>query len=213
MPLLLDQLTENGCRLLVWHVTETEETLEKFSLGRNFDSSSTISSIKLTERRKQKLVTCLLADIITKKHCKILYTVAGKPFIDDFPGHISVSHGGTFVGLIYHDVLAPGLDIEVPSERIRRISDKFINDHEKSWLNEPTSLHELYLIWGVKECLFKSYGGGGIIFKSHLSVNKPSNGNLEGFGEATYLKNEMPEKHRYHYFYLEDALLVYTIAL
>ncbi len=213
MPLLLDQLTENGCRLLVWHVTETEEVLEKFSGGHNFDSSSPISSIKLTERRKQKLVTGLLADIIAKNRCKIQYTEAGKPFIEGFPGHISVSHGGSLVGMIYHEVLAPGLDIEVPSERIRRIADKFINNHEKSWLNEPSSLHELYLIWGVKECLFKSYGGGGIIFKSHLSINKPEGITAKGFGVASFLKNEMPEKHSYHYFYLEDALLVYTIAL
>lgn len=213
MPLLLDQFTGNGCRLLVWHVTETEKELEKFSGSRNFDTISHISSIKLTERRKQKLITGILAEIIAGKHCKILYTDAGKPFIDQFPGNISVSHGGNYVGLIYHEKLAPGIDIEVPSERIRRIAPKFINNEEELWLEASPSIHHLHLIWGVKESLFKSYGGGGIIFKAHLLVHQPEGDAKSGAGEAIYLKKESPEKHSYHYFYLEDALVVYTIAL
>jgi 4'-phosphopantetheinyl transferase len=213
MPLLLDQLTGNGCRLLVWHVTETEEDLEKFSNGYNFAHSEPISSIKIANRRKQKLVTGLLADIIAQKHCKILYSDAGKPFLADFPGYISVSHGGNYVGMIYHESLPPGLDIEVPADRIRKIASKFVNDQENARLNDQADLHDLYLIWGVKEALFKSYGGGGIVFKSHLLVHQPEGNKQKGHGEAEYLKNEMPEKHHYHFFYLEDALLVYTIAL
>ncbi len=213
MPLLIDRFTKNGCRLLVWHVTETEEELEKFSGRLNFDNSFLDSTIKLPKRRKQKQITSILAEIIAGKHSKILYTEAGKPFIDEFAGQISVSHGGPFVGMIYHETGAPGLDIEVPAERIRRISSKFINEQETTWLESPASLHSTYLIWGVKESLFKSNGGGGIIFKTHLQVNRPEGGLKEGSGIALFLKNEFPEKHHYHYFYLEDALVVYTIAL
>lgn len=212
MPLLLDQITENGCRLLVWHITETEDQLKKLAARQNFEDQSHITSLKLTERRKQKQITGILADIITGKQCKILYSATGKPFIKDFQGHISVSHGGQYVGMIYHQSAAPGLDIEVPSERIRKIAFKFINDHEASWMSALPNLHALYLIWGVKESLFKSYGGGGIVFKTHLLVNKPNGDERTGIGEAVFLKNEMPETHTYHYFYLEDALLVYTIA-
>ncbi|CAN5591415.1 hypothetical protein BH11BAC2_BH11BAC2_14650 [soil metagenome] len=216
MPLLHQHtITGSGYQILIWNLTETEEELLMFLNTHTISIPEGYFSIKHLLRRKQKLATHLLINHLTEgKGFQITYNALGKPELLNHCGSISISHSPHHVGLIHHTELKTGIDLEEPDGRILNIAGRFINEEEQKWLNFENPEKDYYLIWGVKECAFKAIGGGGIDFKNHLKVGKPeSRDNLEGTGTVLFTKSLEMQPFRYYYRYLEDYLLVYTIAL
>ena len=199
MPLVLNELTSCDVRILIWNIQETEETLKKFlNLSEN-SLEGLLSGINHFQRRKQKLVTNLLLGILSSNDLRINYSAEGKPILPINEGHISISHTGEYVVLIYHLDKLIGVDIEIPDERVLNISSRFINENENLWasISKETTFS---LIWGVKESIFKAIGGGGIDFKKNIIVSKPYENMVQtGKGSATFIKNELIQKFQYHF--------------
>ncbi len=212
MPLVFNKLLPSGTYVWVWHLTETTEALQKFISDENFQEIQRTFHHPI--RRLQKMVTCILLQGLGEgKSIDIQYDERGKPSPVDYPGHVSISHSRNYVGLMYHPLLPCGLDLEEIRERILHLAGKFVNDHERSWINHDTPLLDTGLIWSVKEALFKNIGGGGIIFKDQLFVNKPHEADEKGGkGYAWYKSPGTGSCFEYQYIYLEDVLLVHTIA-
>ncbi len=212
MPLVVDELTSSEVRILIWNIQETEEDLKKFLNLPENSIEGLLSGINHFQRRKQKLVTNLLLGLLSSNTLHIHYSAEGKPILTTCDGHISISHSGDYVVLIYHVNKLIGVDIEIPDQRVINISGRFINESEYLWasISKETTFS---LIWGVKESVFKAIGGGGIDFKKNIIVSKPYENMVQnGKGRATFIKNEHIQNFQYHFRYLEDYLLVYTIA-
>ena len=212
MPLTFNNTNEGGCQILLWHITETEEDLKKFLAGTN-NYSSSLASINHPNRRKQKLIAKILLKELTNSDLDFSYNANGKPILPHFPGTISISNSDNYVVLAHHKEYSIGVDIEETSDRIMRVFQKFVNTHEANWVDKLFPLKDYYLIWGVKECVFKAIGGGGILYKEHIQVNKPTDfAEKAGRGSTLYTKELTPTQMTYYYQYLDDTLLVYTIA-
>jgi RimJ/RimL family protein N-acetyltransferase/phosphopantetheinyl transferase len=109
-------------------------------------------------------------------------------------GHISISHTKNGAIAAYSASLEVGVDIEGIRPQIGRIAKKFIRPDEETYLQSLGTVHAQQLIWGIKESLFKLYGGGNVDFKKHLhitSLSAEENGNQWSGTAWVYATNEM----------------------
>ncbi len=95
----------------------------------------------------------------------------GKPQIVNSQIKMSWSHSGSYAALTLCSNAETGVDIELISDRITRIQQKFINTTDaKSLAQGYSNLKELLVIWGAKESMYKFYGKKQLDFKKHMSV-------------------------------------------
>ena len=213
MPLFFNSLLTTGARIWVWHLNETEEALKKFISEEEFIHIS--SKYHHPQRKLQKVATSILLHHLGEGQLvNLVYDDEGKPYPQEIPGHISISHSKNFVGLLYHPIISCGLDLEEVDERVLRVGPRFINEQEHNWIDKDSLMRDSGLIWSVKECLFKNIGGGGILFKEHLNVEAPHLvSSYNGSGMASYDGPQGKKMFKYQHEYLDGVLMVHTIAI
>lgn len=119
---------------------------------------------------EQKLLEKILGRSIPIKH-----NSDGKPLIDGY--NISISHTLGYVTIILSKNYKVGIDIEYPSERVKRISSRFVREDEIF-----TSLSDLLTMWCVKESMYKLFSSKHLSLKeikvnlvSHVACNLRDN--------------------------------------
>ncbi|MGL4781015.1 MAG: 4'-phosphopantetheinyl transferase superfamily protein [Bacteroidales bacterium] len=102
---------------------------------------------------------------------EIKYTEAGKPFFSNSNLHISISHTqGCYAAVLISEDPFIGIDIEVPSDRVLRIENKFLSTDEIALINPSSRIETLMIMWSAKETLFKAIDTSEIDFKKHLKI-------------------------------------------
>ena len=105
-----------------------------------------------SDKRRREFITARVAmNQLLDKEVRIVYDKAGKPLLSNCEGHISISHSQKFLALIYHPCKAVGIDIECPSERVLKVSQRFLNDTELGYFEGQ--LLKIQIAWSVKETL------------------------------------------------------------
>jgi phosphopantetheinyl transferase len=106
---------------------------------------------------------------------EIIYLPSGKPALKDSVLHISISHSAHTIclGVSEFDI---GLDIEAPNDRILRIISKFCSKEETSLFNEQ-SVHDMTLLWTLKEAAYKKANNPGLDFKKEIKIIERTNNN------------------------------------
>lgn len=213
MPLYYNSLLNTGAHIWVWHLTETEIDLIKFIDADDFLFIS--NSFHHPQRRMQKIAARLLLNYLGNgQRIELEYNENGKPKMNAFQGSISISHSKNFVGLLYHPIHSCGLDLEEVDDRVVRIAPRFLNAQELKWVDATQFMMDAGLIWSVKESLFKNIGGGGILFKDHLTVYGPQyTSEKGGYGNAVYDGPKGLKNYKYEFENLEGVLMVHTIAI
>lgn len=153
--------------LAYWKISESEEEL----LQLYSPAPTDLEFIQRfnDEKRKHYLATRILCAqlfpglLINKDEY-------GKPHFDRPGLHLSWAHSGKYAALISDKRQSTGIDIEILSDRIRKIEHKFCNDSDKALLSEANRSRELLLIWGAKEAMYKWYGKKEVDFKGHMSL-------------------------------------------
>lgn len=106
---------------------------------------------------------------------EILIADTRKPFLHDEKYHFSISHCANYAAAIASSDSRVGVDIELVSPTIERISGKFLNEQEKEVLTDWQHLPRLYLqlltvMWSAKEAVYKWYGDGEVDFRNHIRM-------------------------------------------
>jgi len=107
---------------------------------------------------------------------EILIADTRKPYLPGEQYHFSISHCGDYAAAIVSSTHRVGIDIEIPSDKVQRISHKFIHANEDRWLvaiqgQLQSSTSELQtILWSAKEAIFKWYSLGGVDFKDHIQL-------------------------------------------
>ncbi len=115
-------------------------------------------------------IRLLLQENYSKKS-QILYTDTGKPYLNTGE-KISISHNKNYVSLIISKNKQVAVDTEIISQRIKKLSSKFVNKTELNFKNLFNSEEEfLTLIWSAKEVLVKLTDDKSYIFDTELLVN------------------------------------------
>nr|WP_314698114.1 4'-phosphopantetheinyl transferase superfamily protein [uncultured Prevotella sp.] len=107
-------------------------------------------------------VSCLLKEMLGYEPL-IQHNTDGKPFLKDY--NISISHTIGYVVVILSREYQVGIDIEYVSERVNRITSRFLRDDE---LFHNT--RDLLLIWCAKETAYKLFSSEHLAFKE-IKVN------------------------------------------
>ena len=84
-------------------------------------------------------------------------------------GDVSISHSRSLYGICFDPKKYVGLDIEIISEKPRRIKHKFQNNHE---LLFDRSDKELTRLWTLKEAVYKYLSRPGVLFAEQLFISK-----------------------------------------
>lgn len=167
MPVFFQQQINENTRLGVWKIEETEEFF-KGNVPQHRD-------VTHPHKRLQHLAGRFLLQYLFSDFPYELIQIADtrKPFLADEKYHFSISHCGDYAAAIVSRNNRVGIDIEIPTEKLSRLADKFLSEKEKEIFELTplaTSLLPLTLYWSAKESVFKWYGDGGVDFKKHIQL-------------------------------------------
>lgn len=168
MPLFYQQTIDRHTKIGIWKIEESESFfLETVPLQ---------SEITHAHKRMQHLAGRYLLRYLFPDFPYELIRIADtlKPFLENEAYHFSISHCGDFAAAIVSRDKRVGLDIEIISERVRIVKDKFINPIESGIIarsrDEITDLAKFTMMWSCKEAMFKWYGKGKVDFRNHMQL-------------------------------------------
>lgn len=166
MPIVFQKIIDPAINVGVWHIEEEESY---FNLPEVLPKT-----IGHPQKRKQHLAGRYLLTILHDKlplH-NIRISETNKPFLLNDECHFSISHCKDYAAAVVCESASAGIDIEVVSEKALKLSFKFMNEAEHSYLNGDEA-HDRKIataIWSIKEAVFKWYGKGEVSFKNHVLV-------------------------------------------
>lgn len=191
MPLVYQQNINEATKMAVWHITEHEDFFfQKVMLSNN---------ITHPHKRLQHLAGRYLLRELFENFPLELIKIADtkKPFLANEAYHFSISHCGDYAAAIVSKTSRVGVDIEVISEKVERIRNKFLSLEEQGMINNISnvqhslpSLQLLTLAWSIKETMFKWFGDGGVDFREHLHIKNISFHDNEFLAQCILSKKE-----------------------
>jgi phosphopantetheinyl transferase len=168
MPLFYQQSIDRHTKIGIWKIEESERFfLETVPLK---------SEITHAHKRVQHLAGRYLLRYLFPDFPYELIRIADtlKPFLENESYHFSISHCGDFAAAIVSRDKRVGLDIEIISDRVRTVKDKFINPIEAGIINRfgngMSDLAKYTMMWSCKEAMFKWYGKGQVDFRNHMQL-------------------------------------------
>lgn len=124
-----------------------------------------------SKRDVERAATLYLLDFLYPKQKKTLqYTDSGKPYLENESYGISISHSHNLLAIFVDNKNSnTGIDIELVTDKVLKIRDKFLSANEKSFIPEKNVFMHL-VAWCVKETLYKIYGKGKVDFINNLFI-------------------------------------------
>ncbi|HTL09518.1 MAG TPA: 4'-phosphopantetheinyl transferase superfamily protein [Chitinophagaceae bacterium] len=177
MALVYQHNINETTRLAVWHITEPPSFfLQRVPLKKDVSHPHK----RLQHLAGRYLLAFLFDDFPLQE---ILVADTRKPFLENEAYHFSISHCGDYAAAIVSTQERVGIDIELVTDRIKRVQHKFTNADELVFLNdeyraflqqfdleEKIEQEFLTMIWSAKETIFKWYGDGQMDFREHMQL-------------------------------------------
>ena len=208
--LIRKEYVQSKALLGIWEMTESrEELLQSFPYPLQQKAVQYIENIRSNRRAIEWLSTRLMIFDLLNENKIILNREDGSPYIKDEETYISISHTCNFAAILLHPHLPVGIDIEIRSERVNKIADKFIADNEYIDPKHKT-VHQL-LHWSAKESLYKLMGLGGTDFKEHFHIT-PFTPTEQGAMKAIETRLGSPRQHTIYYEVHPQYVLTWTIG-
>lgn len=209
MGLHSTQDTDEGGKIYIWEITETEEELRNICGAIPQDEEEELTLIKGESRRKEKLAERALLNYIYPEKVYLGHHDNGKPYIQQNAVEISISHTYRFVAILLHDEEDVGIDIESLDRDFAAVETKALSEDEREDLSEKNRNLHLAIYWSAKEAIYKRMSQNGIDFASQIKVEKfnpKENGELE----ATFIhKDGEEEEFRLDYQIFENHIMVW----
>ena len=163
MPLIrIDSIGENA-RLALWKMSER---VEELSRPNHID----LTAFRSESRLKEKLTTyALIKELTGLDSLELSYASSGKPLLDGF--EISISHTIGWAVVVLSQNTPVAVDIEYRSDRVTRITDRFIRADE-----DKSSVDIQLINWSAKETMYKLFSEEQLQFhEMRLQQFTPSN--------------------------------------
>lgn len=195
--LIRKEYIENGGLLGVWHMKEScDELLQLLPEAMRSIATEHLKEIRSERRMIEWLSTRILFFMLAGEDTMISNRADGKPYLSDGSYHISISHTKDYAAILLHKSKSVGIDIEIRSERVKNVANKFISDHEFIDPSQET-IHQL-LHWSAKESMFKLMEEDEIHFKNQLYIH-PFTPTTKGIMTATESKTVFNRTFQIHY--------------
>ena len=164
MPLFYKHTFSEATKIAVWHIAEPENFfLQKVPVSNN---------VTHWHKRLQHLAGRYLLQELFPDFPYHLIRIAdtNKPFLPNEEYHFSISHCDDYAAAIVSKTERVGVDVEVPSFKIDRIKNKFLNEKELPILDTEFSITQLTLMWCCKEAVYKWWSYGGVDFSEKIRL-------------------------------------------
>ncbi len=86
----------------------------------------------------------------------------GKPFLEKYPHHLSLSHSFPYVAAQLNYDQPVGIDLEQPKAKILKIAPRIFSPIELADAGTDVIKHTVY--WCAKEAMYKIHGKGNLHF-------------------------------------------------
>ena len=111
-------------------------------------------AFKSVKRQKEWLGTRLLLKSICGPQVQIGYTPNGAPLLVNSDTHISISHSGSLVALVFSEEHI-GLDLQIINDKPLRIKSHFLDDTEEKVFGNALDALSAVKLWCAKEAIYK----------------------------------------------------------
>ncbi|MBR5384585.1 MAG: 4'-phosphopantetheinyl transferase superfamily protein [Bacteroidales bacterium] len=210
MALYLKKKLPNDAIIGVWQITETEEELKNLS-STPTDEMEEISFIASESMRRQRLAVRALLNALFDEKVYLSHHDNGKPYLENNPVNISITHTEKYVAVILHDEEDVGIDIESLDRDFSAVEKKALSEEEVEDLDDDKRNEQLAIYWCAKEAIFKVVSVYNVNFAEQIEVERfrPRG---EGELEATFIdKDGDEEEFDLQYMTFERHVLVWVV--
>jgi 4'-phosphopantetheinyl transferase len=195
-----------------WEITEPPETLQEL-LQAATGNQLTIPSFASTTRQRQWLSSRILAYTLLQKFTDAFIPLHtnnnGKPVFDNDSYLISITHSRQLVAVILSEQNKVGIDIEIISPKVLRVTDKFMSLAER--IDAAGDIEKTLIYWSAKETLYKLYSKKQLIFKEHILI-EPFELKRPGTLTTLIKTPDSEETYPVHYEKMSGYILTYCLA-
>ena len=210
MGLYLKKKLDNDAEIGVWQITETEEELKELS-STPTDEMEEISFIRSESLRKQRLAVRALLNTMFDDKVYLSHHDNGKPYIENNPINISITHTAKYVAVILHEDENVGIDIESLDRDFSVVEKKALSEDEIEDLEDEKRNEQLAIYWCAKEAIFKLLSRYNVDFAEQIEVERfrPRG---EGELEATFTYKDEEEEFDLEYITFDRHVLVWVVG-
>ena len=211
MGLYLKKKLDNEAEIGVWQVTETEEELKELSSTPS-DEMEEISFIRSESLRKQRLAVRALLNTMFDDKVYLSHHDNGKPYLENNPINISITHTEKYVAVILHEEENVGIDIESLDRDFSAVEKKALSEDEIEDLEDEKRNEQLAIYWCAKEAIFKLLSRYNVDFAEQIEIERfrPRG---EGELEATFIsKKDEEEEFDLEYITFDRHVLVWVVG-
>jgi phosphopantetheine--protein transferase-like protein len=211
MGLYLKKELENEAVIGVWQITETEEELKELSSTPS-DEMEEISFIRSESLRKQRLAVRALLNTLFDDKVYLSHHDNGKPYLENNPVNISITHTEKYVAVILHEEENVGIDIESLDRDFSAVEKKALSEDEIDDLEDEKRNEQLAIYWCAKEAVFKLLSRYNVDFAEQIEIERfrPRG---EGELEATFTsKKDEEEEFDLEYITFDRHVLVWVVG-
>ena len=210
MGLYLKKELENEAVIGVWQVTETEEELVELSATPS-DEMEEISFIRSESLRKQRLAVRALLNTLFDEKVYLSHHDNGKPYLENNPVNISISHTEKYVAVILHEEENVGIDIESLDRDFSAVEKKALSEDEIDDLEDEKRNEQLAIYWCAKEAVYKLLSRYNVDFAEQIEIERfrPRG---EGELEATFTSKNEEEEFDLEYITFDRHVLVWVVG-
>ena len=210
MGLYLKKELDNEAVIAVWQVTETEEELIELSSTPS-DEMEEISFIRSESLRKQRLAVRALLNTLFDEKVYLSHHDNGKPYLENNPVNISITHTEKYVAVILHEEENVGIDLESLDRDFSAVEKKALSEDEIDDLDDDNRNEQLAIYWCAKEAVFKLLSRYNVDFAEQIEIERFR---LRGEGEleATFTSKDEEEEFDLEYMTFDRHVLVWVVG-
>ena len=210
MGLYLKKELENEAVIGVWQITETEDELKELSATPT-DEMEEISFIRSESLRKQRLAVRALLNTMFDDKVYLSHHDNGKPYLENNPVNISITHTEKYVAVILHEEENVGIDIESLDRDFSAVEKKALSEDEIDDLEDDRRNEQLAIYWCAKEAVFKLLSRYNVDFAEQIEIERfrPRG---EGELEATFTSKNDEEEFDLQYITFDRHVLVWVVG-
>ena len=211
MGLYLKKKLDNEAEIGVWQITESEEELTQLSSTPS-DEMEEISFIRSESLRKQRLAVRALLNTMFDEKVYLSHHDNGKPYLENNPVNISITHTEKYVAVILHEEENVGIDIESLDRDFSAVEKRALSEDEIDDLEDEKRNEQLAIYWCAKEAIFKLLSVYNLDFAEQIEVDRfrPRG---EGELDATFIgKNGDEEEFELEYITFDRHVLVWVVG-
>ena len=203
MPSVQQYSVLNGCEVLIWQISESIDTLKTNLIATKLEWDE-FTNISHPQKQAEWLAGRLALQTLIQRQ-GIIYEgtykdEAGKPHLIHHKGYVSITNTNKYVAAVFHTSKLVGIDMEKMSDKLIRISHKFLSESELNYARDSIEILAAY--WCAKEAIYKLQGKRKVSFKDHIHI--PDFDKTYQFFEGQLNFEQQNETYQLFQFEIED---------